>query len=141
MTQPIYPCLWFDGTAAEAARYYCAIFPDSRILSENPMVINFELNGRAFMGLNGGPQFAFNEAVSFVVTCANQEEIDHYWDHLTADGGKEGNCGWLKDKFGVSWQIVPAVLSQLLGDPERGPRVMEAFRKMRKFDIAALENA
>ncbi|MGB3802282.1 MAG: VOC family protein [Lewinella sp.] len=140
MAHSIHPCLWFDGTAHEAAHYYCSIFPDARILSENPMVVNFELNGQTFMGLNGGPQFTFNEPVSFVVSCETQGEIDHHWDQLT-DGGQEGNCGWLKDKYGLSWQIVPTILPKLLGDHERAPRVMAAFRKMKKFDIEALKNA
>ena len=93
------------------------------------------------MGLNAGPQFKFSEAISFVVDCETQEEIDNYWTKLTADGGEEGNCGWLKDKFGVSWQIVPTVLSKLLSDPEKSQRVMEAYRKMNKFDINKLQNA
>jgi predicted 3-demethylubiquinone-9 3-methyltransferase (glyoxalase superfamily) len=105
------------------------------------MVVTFELDGKKFMGLNGGPHFKFNEAVSFVVDCETQEEIDHYWTHLTADGGQESNCGWLKDKFGVSWQIVPAVLPKLMSDPKRAGRVMEVYLKMKKFDIQALENA
>lgn len=141
MKNAIYPCLWFDGKAQEAAGFYCSIFKEARIIAENPMVVTFELNGTKFMGLNGGPQFTFNEAVSFVIDCETQEEIDHYWSALTADGGVESNCGWLKDKFGVSWQVVPAVLPRLLSDPEKAPRVMEAFMKMKKFDIAALEQA
>jgi predicted 3-demethylubiquinone-9 3-methyltransferase (glyoxalase superfamily) len=102
--------------------------------------VNFELNGKKFMGLNGGPQFNFTEAVSFVVDCETQEEIDYYWNRLT-EGGQESMCGWLKDKFGVSWQIVPAVLGKLMSDPEKGQRVIQAFLKMKKFDIKALENA
>lgn len=105
------------------------------------MVVTFELNGKKFMGLNAGPQFKFSEAISFVIDCETQEEIDNYWAKLTADGGEEGNCGWLKDKFGVSWQIVPTVLSKLLSNPEKSQRVMEAYRKMKKFDIRQLENA
>lgn len=141
MNNAIYPCLWFDGKAQEAAGFYCSIFKGSRIIAENPMVVTFELNGTKFMGLNGGPQFTFNEAVSFVIDCETQEEIDHYWSALTAEGGVESSCGWLKDKFGVSWQVVPTVLPRLLSDPEKAPRVMEAFMKMKKFDIAALEQA
>ena len=105
------------------------------------MVVTFELDGKKFMGLNGGPMFTFNEAVSLVVDCETQEEIDHYWNSLTADGGQEGNCGWLKDKFGVSWQIVPTVLPRLLSDPTRAPRVISVYMGMKKFDIQALENA
>ena len=104
------------------------------------MVVQFELNGRRFMGLNGGPNFVFNEAVSFVVECENQEEIDHYWNSLT-QGGKENACGWLKDKYGVSWQIVPAILGKLMSDPLKAPRVLKAFMQMKKFDIAVLQQA
>lgn len=141
MTHPVYPCLWFDNKAKEAADYYCGIFKNARILNASPMVVNFEINGTPFMGLNGGPHFKFNEAVSFVVECDTQEEIDHYWNSLTANGGAESQCGWLKDKFGVSWQIVPHILGQLMSDPEKGQRVMQAFMKMKKFDIEALKNA
>jgi predicted 3-demethylubiquinone-9 3-methyltransferase (glyoxalase superfamily) len=141
MIKQIYPCLWFDGQAQEAAKFYCSIFENSKITADNQMVCTFELNGNKFMGLNGGPQFKFNEAVSFVVDCETQEEIDHYWNSLISDGGSEGRCGWLKDKFGVSWQIVPTILPKLLIDPARSQRVMEAFMKMNKFDIQALENA
>jgi len=105
------------------------------------MVVNFELNGKPFTGLNGGPQFEFNEAVSFVIPCDGQEEVDHYWNQLTADGGEEGKCGWLKDKFGLSWQVVPAILGELLSDPEKGQRVVQAFMQMKKFDIEKLVNA
>lgn len=141
MTNQIYPCLWFDGQAQAAAQFYCSIFENSRITADNQMVVTFELNGEKFMGLNGGPQFKFNEAVSFVVNCETQEEIDHYWYKLIADGGSEGNCGWLKDKFGVSWQIVPTVLPKLLSKPGKAQSVMQAYMKMKKFDIQALENA
>lgn len=140
MTNPIYPCLWFDGKAKAAAEFYCGIFKNSKITNENPMVVIFELNGKKFMGLNAGPQFKFNEAISFVVDCETQEEIDYYWNKLSA-GGEEGNCGWLKDKFGVSWQIVPAILGKLMSDPERSERVIQAFMKMKKFDIEKLEQA
>ena len=141
MTNQIYPCLWFDGQAQAAAQFYCAIFNNSSITADNQMVVTFELNGKKFMGLNAGPQFKFNEAVSFVVDCETQEEIDHYWTKLTADGGEEGSCGWLKDKFGVSWQIVPAVLPELLSNPDKAQKVMQAYMKMKKFDIKTLENA
>lgn len=140
MTEPIYPCLWFDGKAKEAAEFYCSIFKNSKITSENPMVVIFELNGKKFMGLNGGPQFKFNEAVSFVVNCEDQKEIDHFWEKLT-EGGEESMCGWLKDKYGVSWQIVPAILGKLMSDPEKAPGVIQAFLKMRKFDIEKLLKA
>ncbi len=105
------------------------------------MVTIFELNGSKFMGLNGGPHFQFNEAVSFVINCEDQAEIDHYWDGLIADTGSESQCGWLKDKYGVSWQVVPANLGELMSDPERGQRVVDAFMKMKKFDIQTLLDA
>jgi predicted 3-demethylubiquinone-9 3-methyltransferase (glyoxalase superfamily) len=141
MAYPIFPCLWFDGQAQEAAKFYCSVFKNSRITEDNGMVVTFELNGSKFMGLNAGPEFTFNESISFVVNCDTQEEIDDYWKNLTAGGGSESMCGWLKDRFGVSWQIVPTVLPKLLADPARSSRVMEAFMKMKKFDIKALENA
>jgi predicted 3-demethylubiquinone-9 3-methyltransferase (glyoxalase superfamily) len=140
MKDKIYPCLWFDGQAKEAAEFYCSVFKNSKIIDENPMVVIFELNGSKFMGLNGGPHFKFNEAVSFVVNCETQDEIDHYWDNLTLDG-EESRCGWLKDKFGVSWQIVPVIMAELMSDPERAGRVTDAFMKMKKLDIATLVNA
>ena len=140
MAIPIYPCLWFDGQAKAAAEFYCSIFKDSKITADTPMVVNFELNGKKFMGLNGGPMFKFNEAVSFVVDCETQEEIDYYWAQLV-DGGSESQCGWLKDKFGVSWQIVPTVLAKLLSNPDKAHRVVQAFMKMKKFDIEKLVNA
>jgi predicted 3-demethylubiquinone-9 3-methyltransferase (glyoxalase superfamily) len=139
MKNPIYPCLWFDGQAQEAAKFYCSIFPNSKITADNQMVATFELNGKKFMALNGGPNFTFNEAVSFVIDCDSQEEIDHYWGKLTSEGGKEGNCGWLKDKYGVSWQVVPTILPKLLGDPEKSQKVLDAYLKMKKFDIKTLE--
>lgn len=141
MNNQLYPCLWFDGQARAAADFYCTIFPNSKIINDAGMVVNFELNGKFFMGLNGGSNFKFNEAVSFVIPCENQEEVDHYWYKLIADGGSEGRCGWCKDKFGLSWQVVPTVLGKLMSHPEKGQRVMQAFMKMNKFDIAALENA
>lgn len=137
----MYPCLWFDGQARAAADFYCTIFPYSKIINDSGMVVNFELNGQFFMGLNGGPNFKFNEAVSFVILCKDQEEIDHYWYKLIADGGQESQCGWCKDKFGLSWQVVPTILSELMSNPEKGQRVVQAFMKMRKFDIEALQNA
>jgi predicted 3-demethylubiquinone-9 3-methyltransferase (glyoxalase superfamily) len=141
MPNPIYPCLWFDGNAKAAAEFYCSIFKDSKIVTDTPLVVIWELNGRQFMGLNGGPFFKFNEAVSFVVDCESQDEIDYYWDRLTAEGGHEDRCGWCKDKFGLSWQVVPTILAKLMTDPEKAPRVMQAFMQMKKFDIEKLENA
>lgn len=140
MSHPVYPCLWFDGRAKEAAEFYCSVFKNSKILSENPMVVMFEINGNQFMGLNGGPYFTFNEAVSFVVNCDTQEEIDYYWEKLT-EGGEESRCGWLKDRYGLSWQIVPSDMAAWLSDPERAARVSQAFMQMRKLDIAILRNA
>jgi predicted 3-demethylubiquinone-9 3-methyltransferase (glyoxalase superfamily) len=124
----------------EAAEYYCSVFKNSRITQDTPLVVNFELNGRKFMALNGGPQFNFNESVSFVIDCETQEEVDYYWDTLTKDG-EESMCGWLKDRYGVSWQVVPTILGELMQDPERGTRAMQALLKMRKLDIAGLMNA
>ncbi len=140
MKNDITTCLWFDGQAGEAANFYCSVFRNSKIISSSPMVSSFELNGKRFMGLNGGPLFKFNEAVSFVVNCETQDEIDYFWDKLT-EGGEESQCGWLKDKYGVSWQIVPEILEQLMADPEKAPRVVEAFLKMKKFDIETLLQA
>lgn len=141
MNNPIYPCLWFDGNAKAAAEFYCSIFKNSKIVDDTPMVVTFELNGYKVMGLNGGPDFKFNEAVSLVVNCKDQEEIDYYWEKLTADGGQESMCGWLKDKFGFSWQIVPESIARIMTNPENGQRAMAALLKMRKLDIATLENA
>lgn len=141
MKDTIYPCLWFDGKAQAAAQFYCGIFKNSKVIADSGMVVTFELNGNKFMGLNGGPNFVFNESVSFVVNCDTQEEIDYYWERLIADGGKESYCGWLKDKFGVSWQVVPTILPKLLSDPSKAARVTEAFMKMKKFDINLLVRA
>ncbi len=140
MKNTMYPCLWFDGQAKQAAEFYCGIFKNSRILTDTPMVVKFELNGAVFMGLNAGPQFKFTEAISFVVECETQDEIDAYWSKLTA-GGKEIECGWLKDKFGLSWQIVPAILGKLMSDPQKAPQVMKIINKTVKFNIEELENA
>jgi len=131
----------YDGQAQTSAKLYCSIFKNAKNTADNEMVVEFELNGKKFIGLNGGPLFKFNEAVSFVIDCETQEEIDYYWEKLTADGGSEGNCGWLKDKFGVSWQVVPTVLPKLLGNPDKASKVMEVYMKMKKFNIMALENA
>lgn len=140
MIKPIYTCLWFNGQAKEAAEFYCSVFKNSKIVLDTPMVVRFELDGVKFMGLNGGPQFTFNESVSFVVECETQQEIDDCWNKLT-EGGKELNCGWLKDKYGIAWQIVPSILGKLMTDPEKAPRVFDAFQHMKKFDIETLLKA
>jgi predicted 3-demethylubiquinone-9 3-methyltransferase (glyoxalase superfamily) len=140
MHTQLYPCLWFDGQAQAAAVYYCSIFKDARIIAENPIVVNFELQGQRFMALNGGPKYRPSPANSYVIECQTQSEIDHYWEKL-GEGGRYDNCGWLDDKFGFSWQIVPAVLHELMADPVRAPRVIEAFMKMSKFDIQTLLDA
>lgn len=140
MNNSIYPCLWFENQAKTAADFYCSIFPNSKITSENPIVVRFELNGFPFMGLNGGHHYQFSPANSYVVECRTQEEIDHYWEKLGANG-KYSQCGWLDDQFGVSWQIVPAILDQLMSDPNKAPKVIEAFMQMTKFDIETLLKA
>jgi predicted 3-demethylubiquinone-9 3-methyltransferase (glyoxalase superfamily) len=153
-TQKITPFLWFDKQAEEAAQFYTSIFKNSKILNVSRygeagpgpkgsvMVVSFQLEGQQFTALNGGPLFKFSEAFSFVVNCENQQEIDHYWTKLTSNGGKESQCGWLKDKFGFSWQIVPTALGKLMsGDPQKANRVMQALLQMKKLDIATLEEA
>ena len=148
--QKIAPFLWFDNQAEEAMNFYTSIFPNSRIgdisrYGENGpvMTASFELHGQEFMVLNGGPQFQFTEAISFFVKCETQAEVDELWGKLTADGGEEGNCGWLKDKYGLSWQIVPNLLGQLLGDPdpEKAQRGMQAMLKMHKIECSLLQQA
>ncbi|MEO7984703.1 MAG: VOC family protein [Bacteroidota bacterium] len=141
MTNQIYPCLWFDGHAKAAAEFYCSVFKNAKILVDSPMVVTFEINGKKFMGLNGGPMFKFSEAISLVVDCENQEEIDYYWNTFTANGGQESQCGWLKDKFGLSWQIVPANIGKIMLDPEKGPKAMKLLMQMKKIDMQALLNA
>jgi predicted 3-demethylubiquinone-9 3-methyltransferase (glyoxalase superfamily) len=141
MAKPLVTCLWFDGQAEAAANYYCTVFKDSKITQVTPMVVTFELNGNKFMGLNGGPKFKFDEAVSFMVNCDSQEEIDYYWDTLTKDGGEESVCGWLKDKFGLSWQIVPSNIGELMAEPGRAKRVMDVVMQMKKLDMKKMENA
>ena len=136
----MYPCLWFDGQAKAAADYYCSIFKNSTITAENPIVVTFELNGNKFMALNGGPKYKFTPATSFVIECETQADIDYYWEKL-GKGGRYDQCGWLDDKFGVSWQVVPSVLHQLMADPNKAPGVIEAFMKMSKFDIQTLLDA
>ena len=152
--QKLTPCLWFDTEGEEAATFYTSVFPNSKILevahygSAGPraegtvMTVSFELNGQEFIALNGGPNFTFNEAISFEVSCESQEEVDRFWSTLS-EGGEEGPCGWLKDRFGVSWQIVPTRLVELLTDPDRekAQRVMAAMLKMRKIEIDELERA
>jgi predicted 3-demethylubiquinone-9 3-methyltransferase (glyoxalase superfamily) len=153
--QKISPFLWFDGNAEEAVNLYTSLFPNSKINSvvRNPkgapgpegavLTIGFELFGQKFAALNGGPNFKFNEAVSFVVNCESQEEVDKYWDALLADGGVTQACGWLKDKFGLSWQITPTILPQMLAskDAKKAESVMQAMMKMIKLDIATLQQA
>jgi predicted 3-demethylubiquinone-9 3-methyltransferase (glyoxalase superfamily) len=147
--QKISPFLWFDGKAEEAATFYTAIFKNSRITNRIPgpggtvMGVSFELEGQEFMGLNGGPMFQFTPAVSFFIKCETQEEIDNYWTRLIEGGGEPQPCGWLKDKFGLSWQVVPNVLGTMLQDkdPARAQRTMEAMMKMSKLDLAALKKA
>ena len=152
--QKITPCLWFDGQAEEAAELYTAIFANSRILNisrfgeagpgeaGSVMTVEFELEGQKIVGLNGGPMYRFTEAFSFSVSCETQEEVDRYW-YALSDGGEEGPCGWLKDRFGLSWQIIPTALPRLLGDPDRekANRAMQAMLGMRKLEIAELERA
>jgi predicted 3-demethylubiquinone-9 3-methyltransferase (glyoxalase superfamily) len=154
------PCLWFDTEAEEAARFYTGIFPNSRVthvarypeagqeIHRKPagsvLTVAFELDGRPFTALNGGPDFKFTEAVSFQIECATQADVDYFWDRLGAGGDPRAQqCGWLKDKFGLSWQVVPAILPKLLGDPDpgRSARTMQAMLQMKKLDIAALERA
>lgn len=152
----VFPCLWFDGDAEEAAAFYASLLPDSRVdrvwrsPAETPsgpagmvLTVDFTLAGQRFQGLNGGPDFSFSEAVSFVVDCEDQAEVDRLWDALSANGGEPGPCGWLKDRFGLSWQIVPRRLNELLDDPDpdRARRAMEAMLAMGKIDIAGLEKA
>ncbi len=150
----ITPCLWLDGQAEEAADHYLSIFPNSRIVGigrwpeDGPgtpgavLTVEVELDGRRFVLLDGGPQFSFTEAVSFQIHCRDQDEVDHYWDRL-GEGGEESMCGWLKDRFGLSWQVVPDRLRELLAhpDPQTARRAMEAMLDMRKIDVAALEDA
>jgi predicted 3-demethylubiquinone-9 3-methyltransferase (glyoxalase superfamily) len=150
----IVPCLWFDTEGQAAAEFYTSLFPNSRILDVSHygeagpraagtvMTVNFELNGQEFLALNGGPDFTFTEAVSFQVFCEDQDEVDRYWIALS-EGGEEGPCGWLKDRFGLSWQIVPTRLTELLRDPDQGraQRAMAAMLRMQKIEIAELERA
>ncbi len=148
------PCLWFDTQGEDAANFYVSVFPNSKVLHVSRygeagprepgsvMTVSFELDGKKFLALNGGPEFRFSEAVSFQVDCSSQDEVDHYWSALS-EGGEEGPCGWLKDRFGLSWQIVPSRLPELLegADREKAQRVMGAMLKMRKIEISELERA
>lgn len=134
-----YTCLWFENQALEAAEFYCSLFDNSKIISQNGFMAQFELNGQKYMTMNGGPKYKLSHAASIVVECETQAEIDQYWAKLT-DGGEEGRCGWLTDKFGLSWQIIPSKLASFFADPEKAERVQEAFSKMNKIDIAILEN-
>ncbi len=148
------PCLWFDTRGEEAATFYTTVFPNSRIVevshygdagprsAGSVMTVAFELDGVPFLALNGGPEFTFDEAVSFEIECEDQEEVDHYWSRLT-DGGEESMCGWLKDKFGVSWQVVPTALNELIADPDpdKSQRVMTAMLGMKKIEVAGLQRA
>jgi predicted 3-demethylubiquinone-9 3-methyltransferase (glyoxalase superfamily) len=154
MPQKIIPNLWFDTQAQDAAEFYVSVFKNSRIVNVTHyteagprpagtvMTVEFELDGSRFVGLNGGPDFTFNEAVSFQINCADQEEVDYFWSRLS-DGGSEGPCGWLKDRFGLSWQVVPEGMEQLFADPDkdRAARAMAAMLKMGKLDIAAIQRA
>ncbi len=145
----ITPFLWFDTQAEEAMNFYVSLFKNSKVkdISRGPdgraFIVSFELDGQEFMGLNAGPQFKFNEAVSMYVDCADQAEVDYFWDALTADGGEESMCGWLKDKYGLSWQIVPKQLTELMGDPDpvKSQRVMDVMLKMQKIIVADLQKA
>jgi predicted 3-demethylubiquinone-9 3-methyltransferase (glyoxalase superfamily) len=150
----ITPCLWFDTEGEDAANFYTSVFPNSKIVdvarygeagpraAGTVMTVSFELDGQKFVALNGGPDFSFNEAISFQVSCETQAEVDAYWSKLS-EGGEEGPCGWLKDKFGLSWQIIPTALPRLLGDPDRekSQRVMQAMLSMKKIEVDALERA
>jgi predicted 3-demethylubiquinone-9 3-methyltransferase (glyoxalase superfamily) len=154
MKQKIVPNLWFDAEAEEAAGFYASVFESSRIVNVTHyteagprpagtvMTVEFELEGQRFLGINGGPQFKFDEAVSFAIECETQEEVDYYWEKLS-EGGEEGQCGWLKDRFGLSWQVVPAGMEELFADPdpERAERAMKAMLEMGKLDLAALRRA
>jgi len=154
MKHAIVPNLWFDTEAEEAAEFYTSLFPNSRIVNVSHytdagprpagevMTVDFELNGQGFTAINGGPEFKLDEAVSFLITADDQEELDHYWERLT-DGGEEGPCGWCKDRFGLSWQVVPAGMAELFADPDqvRVERAMRAMLQMRKLDIGALRDA
>ena len=154
MTQKIVPNLWFDTEAEEAAEFYVSVFKDGRVLNKTHytegapreagmvMTVDWEVNGMRFTGINGGPNFKFDEAVSFLISCADQDEVDYYWEQLS-EGGSEGPCGWVKDKFGLSWQVVPEGMDELFADadPKRAERAMQAMLQMGKLDLAELRRA
>jgi predicted 3-demethylubiquinone-9 3-methyltransferase (glyoxalase superfamily) len=137
----ITPFLWFDKQAEDAMNYYVSIFKNAKVIHASPQMVQFELDGQEFIGLNAGPQHKFNEAVSMFVHCEDQAEVDYFWNALTADGGEESMCGWLKDKYGLSWQIVPKQLGELMGDPDpaKSQRVIQAMLKMKKIIVADLQ--
>ena len=139
----ITPFLWFDNNVPEAVAFYKSVFPNAKVETVNDFMATFELEGQKFNALNGGPQFKFNEAVSFFISVENQDEVDYFWSKLTAEGGAESRCGWLKDKFGLSWQVVPKALGEMMksGTPAQSQKVMEAMMKMAKLDIATLKQA
>src|SRR6187397_3481694 len=139
----ITPFLWFDNNVPEAVAFYKSVFPNARVETVNDFMASFELEGQKFNALNGGPKYKFNEAVSFFISVDTQEQVDYFWDKLTADGGEESMCGWLKDKFGLSWRVVPKQLTQLLrsSDPDAARRTMEAMLTMQRLDVAALQAA
>ena len=155
MIQKITPYLWFDNQAEEAAHFYTSIFNNSKVGDiqrygeggpgepGSAMIVTFELEGQQFVALNGGPQYKFSEAISFFVSCETQKEVDHFWQKLNSAGGEEGPCGWLKDRYGVSWQIIPTALTELMSDPnpEKAGKVMQAMLQMSKIDIAGLRRA
>jgi predicted 3-demethylubiquinone-9 3-methyltransferase (glyoxalase superfamily) len=140
---PITPCLWCKDDALAKAEYYCNIFPNSKILSEHPVMVTFQLNGNKFQALNGGVNFDYNESISFTIPCEDQAEVDHYWDTFIADGGKPQDCAWCQDKWGMRWQIVPKQLGELMMDldPIKAGKVMQAMMKMQKIIVSELEEA
>ena len=140
--QKITPFLWFNNQAEEAAKFYCSILKNSKIINCNPMVTTFELDGRQYMALNGGSTFKLNESFSLLISCETQEEVDDLWEKLSADG-EDSRCGWLKDKYGLSWQVIPTILGKLMSDPDRAKakRVVDAMMTMKKIDIAGLQKA
>jgi predicted 3-demethylubiquinone-9 3-methyltransferase (glyoxalase superfamily) len=140
--QKITPFLWFENQAEDAAKYYTAIFKNSKITDSNPMTVNFELEGQPFIALNGGPEFKFNESVSFFVSCKDQGEVDYFWEKLL-EGGTQSQCGWLKDKYGLSWQIVPEDLGKYIGGPDakKAAAAMQTMLKMHKLEISKLKEA
>jgi predicted 3-demethylubiquinone-9 3-methyltransferase (glyoxalase superfamily) len=143
LNKPIIPCLWCKDNALDKVKYYCSIFPNSKILIEHPVIINFELNGNRFQALNGGNEFEYNESISFNITCQDQAEVDHYWNRFVNDGGKPLDCTWCQDKYGMRWQIVPERLYEFIRDPDpvKVEKVMRAIMKMQKIIITDIEAA